>query len=143
MTAPIDAHETALRLLAASDHGADSLTRALVARGATAAASTRVVEALVRTGVVDDARLAALRAETLAARGKGDLAIAADLEARGLASDTVLGALAGLAPEVDRAREVIARRGRGAGTVRLLQSRGFTPESVELAVAVDADPWLP
>ena len=45
-----------------------------------------VIETLVTAAIVDDARFARGRAEALARREHGDLAIRADLESRGIAS---------------------------------------------------------
>jgi regulatory protein len=94
-------------------------------------------------GYLDDARFAAARAESLAERGSGDALIRHDLEARGVEAETVEAALAALAPEAERARDVVRRRGAGAGTARRLAVRGFSQDAVEEAlgdpVAQDGD----
>ena len=89
-------------------------------------------------GLVDDGRFARGRALALAGRGYGDRAIRADLERRGLDVEAVEGALRALEPESERAEAVIARRGRGAATARLLARRGFDEDVVEATVAAAA-----
>ena len=78
------------------------------------------------------------RAQSLAERGKGDAAIRHDLEQQGLAADEIEPALASLEPERERAERVIARRGGGLATARLLAGRGFAEDAVEAAVAPEA-----
>ena len=97
------------------------------------AAAAEALETLTRAGVVDDARFARTRAEALAGRGYGDLAIRHDLEAQGVAGEAVQEALDALAPERERARRVVARRGAGPGTARYLAGKGFGEEVLELA----------
>ena len=89
---------------------------------------------LTRAGLVDDARYARARAETLAERGRGDAAIAWELERHGIASELVDAALAELAPEADRAHALAERLGRGPSTARLLARRGFGADAVEAAL---------
>jgi SOS response regulatory protein OraA/RecX len=91
------------------------------------------LEKLERIGYVDDARVAASRAETLAARGQGDEAIRFDLERRGLSAEHVQAALAALTPERERALEVVERLGRSAKTVAQLRRKGFGAEALEAA----------
>ena len=93
------------------------------------------VKVLGDAGYLDDARFAAARAESLAERGSGDALIRHDLETRGVEAETVEAALAALAPEAERARELVRRRGAGAATARRLASRGFAPDAVEEALA--------
>jgi SOS response regulatory protein OraA/RecX len=85
----------------------------------------------VRAGLVDDARVAATRAAGLAERGYGDGAIRAALEAESLDAELVADALAGLEPEADRARELLARRGGDSKALRWLAARGFEAETLE------------
>jgi len=79
---------------------------------------------------VDDRRVAAGRAAALAGRGYGDAAIRALLEEEGLA-EQVEDALAGLEPEAERARRLLARAGRTPKELRRLAARGFDPGVVE------------
>ena len=97
-----------------------------------------MVDALTRAGLVDDERFARGRAAALAARGWGDAAIRADLEARGVAGELVEDAVSALDPEPERAARVAERRGGGARTARYLAARGFDPDSFETLVADEA-----
>jgi SOS response regulatory protein OraA/RecX len=95
------------------------------------------VARLADAGLVDDARLAAARAETLAARGQGDAAIRWDLERRGIAPDEVEAAVARLEPERERAFRIVAERGSGPATARFLARRGFDEDAVDGALGTD------
>ena len=90
---------------------------------------------LTRAGLVDDARFANARAATLAERGRGDAAIAWELERQGVADALVEAAIAALAPERDRAIALASRHGATASTARMLARRGFGEDSVEAALA--------
>jgi SOS response regulatory protein OraA/RecX len=89
---------------------------------------------LTRAGLVDDARYAYSRASALAERGRGDAAIAWELERHGVASDVAAAAIAALPPEAERARALADRLGRSPATARLLARRGFDAEAVESAL---------
>jgi regulatory protein len=108
---------------------AQRLARAAVAP-ATAAESLQL---LGRAGIVDDARFARRRAEALVERGYGDAAIEHDLERQGLAGEAVTAALQELPDELERARRLMERRGRGPKTARYLASKGFGEEAIEAA----------
>ena len=100
------------------------------------------VEALTRTGVVDDARLAASVARGLADREWGDAAISYRLRQLGLDRDSTESAIAALDPEEQRAEAAVRRRGRTVSTGRALIRRGFSEHVVEaLLPDVLADPW--
>jgi regulatory protein len=111
------------------DHSRRSLEERLAGRGVAPAAGAAAIAALEQAGVVDDARVAAARAETLASRGYGDAAIRFDLERRGIAAKLVEAAVDGLEPEPERAKALVARNGPGAA--RRLASRGFDPGVIE------------
>jgi len=111
----------------------DRLQRA----GLDPAAAEEVMEQLRRGGLVDDARFAEERARVLAERGKGDAAIRFDLERHGVALGLIERTVAALEPERDRAEKVVARRGAGPKTARLLASRGFPEEVVTLVTETD------
>ena len=83
---------------------------------------------------MDDARLAAARAETLAGRGNGDQAIRFDLEQRGIEAAAVEQALANLEPEAARAAALVRRLGRTAKTAAQLRRKGFSEDSLESAI---------
>ena len=98
------------------------------------------LERLARSGLVDDDRFALNRATTLAARGYGDAAIAADLELRGIGPDVAALALGELEPEAGRAARsralVLAERGYGDMAIAAdLERRGIDPALVEQALA--------
>lgn len=94
------------------------------------AAAAESIAALERAGLVDDARVARVRAESLAARGYGDEAIRHRLRAEGLPDEVV----DELEPEAQRARPLIERRGLGPKTARYLAARGFGEDMVEAAL---------
>ena len=91
---------------------------------------------LARAGLVDDARFARNRAESLAGRGYGDEAIRDDLGRQGVSAELSEDALERLEPELDRARRIVARRGPGAKTARYLASKGFGEGALEAALGV-------
>jgi regulatory protein len=92
------------------------------------------LETLERVGYVDDARFAAARAASLAARGYGDDWIRADLEQHGVSSDEREQAIGALAPEPERAAAVATRLGRSTKTAAQLARRGFSSDAVESAL---------
>jgi SOS response regulatory protein OraA/RecX len=100
------------------------------------AAAAESLATLERAGLVDDRRVAHVRAESLAGRGYGDEAIRHRLREEGLAEELVEDAVAGLAPECERAAPLIERRGVGPRTARYLAGRGFGAETVEAALGV-------
>ena len=106
----------AVRALRHRDLSRRRLEERLAARGANAAARAEALGTLERAGLVDDARLAAARAEALAGRGYGDAAIRA---------------LEGLEPEALRARGLLEQEGAGPRTLRRLAGRGFDASVLE------------
>jgi regulatory protein len=108
-----------------------ALDERLAAAGVAAPERNEAIATLSRAGYLDDERLAAARAATLAGRGAGDDAIRADLERRGVGRADVERALASLPPEAERAREILAERGRTAATALRLARKGFTAETLE------------
>lgn len=127
----------ALRALRAADHTRASLDARLAQRGVGEEERGTVLEIVERAGLVDDERLAAGRAGTLARRGYGDAAILADLERRGVAESTARDVIGQLEPERVRASRVVATRGTGHGTARLLATRGFGEDVLEELVAAE------
>ena len=113
--------------------GATTSTRSLRARleraGVSETAQVEAVEVLERVGYLDDARFALDRAVPARERGYGDEWIRADLDAQGVAAESIEVALAGLEPE--RARAIQRRREFGsrctdaptAGAPRVLGGR--------------------
>jgi SOS response regulatory protein OraA/RecX len=125
------------RALRARDLSARELALRLEQRAVSPSAAEESLAVLGAAGLVDDARLAANRAESLAGRGYGDAAIRHDLERRGVGADLVEAALAALEPEAERAGRIVARRGTGAGTARYLAGKGFGEEVLEQAAGSD------
>jgi SOS response regulatory protein OraA/RecX len=125
------------RALRARDLSARELALRLEQRAVSPSAAEESLAALSAAGLVDDARLAGNRAESLAGRGYGDAAIRHDLEQRGVAADLVEAAVAALEPEGERAGRIVARRGTGAGTARYLAGKGFGEEVLEQAAGGD------
>ena len=131
------ARELAARALARRDVSVSALKKRLEAGGVERDEIDRVIEALVRAGLVDDVRLAQELSSSLADRGLGDEAILARLEAEGIGSDERAYALAMLEPEERRAVGV-AERESARGPRRLaalLTRRGFGEDAVEAALA--------
>jgi len=126
-----EALDAALRALRHRDQSRRRLEQRLERRGTPLEAREDAIEALERTGLVNDPRVAAGRAQALAERGYGDAAIRFALEAEGLAEADVVGALSSLEPEVDRARGLLAARGQTLKTVRWLAGKGFDASSLE------------
>ena len=147
-----DALGRALRALGPRDRSRRALSDRLTHAGVRADAREEVLERLEETGLVDDARVAATRARSLAERGYGDAAIRYDLDREGVAAELVQDALAGLDPEPVRAKALVERRGAeprdtgenpearrkrdraGRADERWLASKGFDAASVEEAL---------
>ena len=121
----------ATRTLAASDRSRRALEQRLLRAGHSAAAREDAIATLDRAGLVDDARFAAGRAELLARRGYGDAAIRADLRRRSVSSETAADAVAGLEPELARARPLLEGQSVSPALLRRLTSRGFSRDTVD------------
>jgi SOS response regulatory protein OraA/RecX len=132
---PESALAVATRALARRDFSERGLRERLRRAGVTSSEAEEALAALLGAGLVNDGRFALSRAQSLAERGKGDAAIRHDLEQQGLAADEIEPALGSLEPERERAERVIARRGSGPATARLLAGRGFAEDAVKAAVA--------
>jgi SOS response regulatory protein OraA/RecX len=96
-------------------------------------AAAEALETLTRAGIVEDRRFARSRAEALAGRGYGDVAIRHDLEGQGVAGELIQEALEALTLEEERARAIVERRGQGARTARYLAGKGFGEAALEAA----------
>ena len=132
------AQEAALRALRHRDLSVHELDERLRARGYEEAERDEAIEALLRTGVVDDARYAESRARQLAGRGAGDALIRHTLARAGVEAADADDALLTVAPEIERARIVVERRGPGPKTARYLLGKGFSDEVVANAVASES-----
>lgn len=123
--------DVALRALRYRDYSRSRLETRLAGRGTSAATRQDALETLEQAGLVDDARVAASRAQALAGRGFGDVAIRFSLAREGLAAEVVDEALAALDPEPERARRLLSERGGTAKTVRWLAAKGFAAATLE------------
>jgi regulatory protein len=123
----------AARALRARDLSEERLAQRLARAAVAPATAAESLQLLGRAGIVDDARFARRRAEALVERGYGDAAIEHDLERQGLAGEAVTAALEELPDELERARRLVERRGRGPKTARHLASKGFGEEAIEAA----------
>jgi SOS response regulatory protein OraA/RecX len=119
----------AARLLRHRDLSRARLEERLERRGAGVGARAAALDTLERAGLVDDARMAASRAESRAGRGYGDAAIRAALEEERVAAEHVEAALAGLEPEPARARRLLGPA-PDVRTLRRLAAKGFDLESL-------------
>ncbi len=97
-------------------------------------AAGAALDTLERAGLIDDARSAWSRAESLAARGYGDEAIRLDLRRRGFDDEVVRVSVEALEPELERASQLVDRRGASPQTARFLAGKGFDEETVESAL---------
>jgi SOS response regulatory protein OraA/RecX len=131
---PID---VAARALRHRDRSRAQVSERLSRAGVTDEQREEALETLARVGYVDDARFAANRAAALATRGLGDSAIRHDLESSGVASESLEKALAGLEPEVERARAIAAANGRTTRTAAQLARKGFSEDAIETAIGAD------
>jgi regulatory protein len=127
--------EAATKALARRDRSAADLTAYLERRGTAADEAATAVERLRQAGYVNDARYAATRAEVLADRGYGDEAVRFELEQDGLAAEEIEAALETLAPERERALELLRRATSPLGAIRRLAAKGFGADSLEAALA--------
>ena len=128
--------DAALRVLRHRDRSTAEMRERLDAAGYAHDERDDAIETLVRTGLLDDARFAALRARALAERGVGDIRIRHELRRASVPSELVDEALGSVEPEAERAQNIVARRGPGAKTARFLHGKGFSDEIVAGVVAV-------
>jgi regulatory protein len=127
-----EAIDAAARLLRHADRSRSELEQRLAAKGIEPEAVQEALDTLVRVGILDDARTAALRAERLAERGYGDAWIRAELERRSLPVEDTL---AELEAENQRAARILERKGVNAAW---LARRGFDPEVVAAVAGAGA-----
>ncbi len=128
------AREIALGALARRDLSEAALRARLHSAGITSAAVDETLDALSRTGLVDDPRLAASRAAKLADRGYGNDAIESRLDHEGFDPSVIRDALRNLPPEEERALAFsVGVDQRRLGPI--LFRRGFGEAAVELVLA--------
>jgi SOS response regulatory protein OraA/RecX len=120
----------AVRTLRHRDLSRSRLDERLARRGVRPAARADALATLERAGLVDDARVAADRARSLADRGYGDAAIRFSLEGEQVAPELVAEALGALEPERERARRLLSDAA-DVKALRRLAARGFAAETLE------------
>jgi regulatory protein len=128
------------RALVRRDFSERGLRERLLRAGADAGEVEEALARLCEAGILDDARFAAARARTLAERGRGNAAIRFDLAGQGVSQELADDVIAELEPERERAERVVARRGAGPKTARLLAGRGFADDQVARAAGGDVAP---
>jgi regulatory protein len=131
--------EHALRALAHRDRSTVDMNRLLERRGVDEETRQDVLDTLVRTALLDDARFAAARASALAGRGAGNELIRHELTRAGIEPDRAAEAIDALESEEERADRVVARRGGTSKTARYLARKGFSEDVVHAAVARTLD----
>jgi SOS response regulatory protein OraA/RecX len=129
-----EALDAAVRALRHRDRSRAALRERLVRAGIAPWACEQALDALARSGIVDDARFARSRARVLADRGSGDALIQADLLAAGVSEPDVTRTIGELEPESERATRLAAVRGTTMATARWLARRGFGEEAIEAAL---------
>ena len=111
--------------------------------GSRTRSATRRSRRCVRTGLLDDARFAELRAAVTGRTRGGRRTDPPRTRARGHSRRScVEDALETLEPEADRARSIVLRRGPGPKTARFLHGKGFSEEIVAGVVASGHDDEL-
>ena len=123
--------DSTARALARRDLAARAVRERMRRTGVPPATEETVMETLTSAGLVDDVRLARARARALADRGWGDAAIAARLEQERFGEAEAAGAMAELAPERERAAELVATEADPRRAAQRLARRGFAFETVE------------
>jgi SOS response regulatory protein OraA/RecX len=131
---PKDAFGTLVDALARRDLTSNELERRLLQAGFEPSVCSEALARAFEAGYLDDARVAVERARRLADRSASDAAIRADLERRGISEEHVELALAGLAPEFERAECLAARLGGGPRAARSLARKGYPDDVVERTI---------
>ena len=121
----------AIRALARRELSVAEVAVRLERAGVRAEEREATIEHLCASGYLSDARAAQERARILAERGRGDAAIRADLQGRGIGEAAREAALASLPPENVRVEELIDRIGCSPKLAETLRRRGFSEETVE------------
>jgi regulatory protein len=129
----MDPIEVAARSLRHHDRSRSEIDERLAKAGVSEVERAEALDRLEQIGYVDDSRFAATRATLLASRGQGDLAIRFDLRGRGVDPESIETALAGLAPEAERAALLADRLGRTPKSAAQLRRKGFGGEAIEAA----------
>jgi regulatory protein len=104
------AEDTALRILRGAGQSSASLQRNLERRGYTSDAAGEAVRRCSEAGYINDAALATSVAARNRRSGHGRARVAADLKARGVASDVIIEALDGQIDTEEAAALAVARQ---------------------------------
>ncbi len=132
---PAELRARALRLLARREHSRQELARKLSPRAESREALERLLDELEGRKQLSEERYAELRAHVLG-RKYGAARIRQDLKSKGV-SEELAARFSGV-DEVQKAREILARKYREPATtreerarrMRFLQSRGFSSEII-------------
>ena len=132
---PAELRARALRLLARREHSRQELARKLSPRAESREALERLLDELEARKQLSEERYAELRAHVLG-RKYGAARIRQDLKSKGV-SEELAARFSGV-DEVQKAREILARKYREPATtreerarrMRFLQSRGFSSEII-------------
>jgi len=135
-----DALQRAGRALARGPLSERRLDERLERAGLAADVRRNAVTRLKASGLVDDAKLARGRADSLAGRGWGNGAIAARLAADGFGESAARAAIETLEPETERAVALVVNVPDRRKAWALLARRGFAPDSIETAIGT-LDDW--
>ncbi len=144
----MSAYTDALRMLARRELSEKELRDRLTDRGHPADEINRVVEHLLETKELDDARVARAYARTASAvKGRGRLRVMRELGTMGIAKDVASEALAEVFADVDeraliakalqkkmRGRSRIANTAEHARLYQFLMRQGFTPAGIAAAL---------
>lgn len=142
---PAELKARALRHLVRREHSRAELMRKLAAHAESKEALDAVLDLLLSRKQQSDQRYAEERARSLA-RKYGSARIRHDLKSKGIANE-IVERIASPAGEVERAREILARKYRLPATTReerarrarFLQGRGFSGELIRRLVLRDED----
>jgi regulatory protein len=144
-----EARKKAMDYLARREHGRGELLSKLARFGFEADVAADAIEGLIEDGLQSDQRFAEAFVRSRINQGKGPARIRADLKERGIAAAVIGEALAESGQDwFALAREVRLRKfgvacpadfKAKARQMRFLQSRGFEPDQIQVAVSADLD----
>jgi SOS response regulatory protein OraA/RecX len=129
-----DAFGALVDALSRRDLTSTELEQRLLRAGFDAAACSDALARASEAGYLDNTRVATERARHLAERDASDAAIRVELGRRGVSDEDVDLALAGVAPESERAERLATRLGGGARAARALGRKGYPEDIVERTI---------
>lgn len=131
------AKDAALRILAARDHSRTELKRKLASRGFPAGEVERVLDELLREGLLDDEKYVAVLTRQVLERGRGLAYARAQLAARGIRVKTLPATLddevASLKAWLERrsvAPSALTDKAKRAKMLRFLAGRGYSSAAI-------------